>query len=45
MIKFERRFFPRRQYRLPLLRGLILVMMAGLLALVYLAFRGFFARR
>ncbi len=44
MIRFERRFFKERRYRLPLLRWVIIALMAGLVALVYLAYRGFFAR-
>ncbi|MFO7650036.1 MAG: hypothetical protein R6X13_01685 [bacterium] len=44
MIRFQRRFFQERQYRAPLLRWVVVLMMAGLVAVIYLAFRGFFAR-
>jgi hypothetical protein len=44
VIRFQRRFFQERRYRLPLLRWVVIVLMAGLLALIYLVFRGFFAR-
>jgi hypothetical protein len=44
VIRFQRRFFQERRYRAPLLRWVVLVGMAGLIALVYLAFRGLFAR-
>lgn len=44
MIRFQRRFFQERQYRAPLLRWVVLVGMAGLVAVIYLVFRGFLAR-
>lgn len=44
MIHFQRRFFPERRYRAPLLRWIVLLMMAGLVAVIYLAFRDFFSR-
>jgi len=38
MVRFERRFFPARRYRLPI-RWVFLALAAGLLVLVVLVFR------
>lgn len=41
MVRFRRRLFPERRYRLPL-KWILLAVMAGLIALVYWATRRLF---
>lgn len=41
MVRFRRRFFPERRYRLPL-KWVLLAVMAGLLALVFWVLRTYF---
>jgi len=41
VVRFQRRLFPERRYRLPL-KWVLLAVMAGLLALVYWAARRMF---
>jgi len=43
MVRFRRRFFPERKYRLPL-KWVLLGVMAGLLVLVLWALRNLFGR-
>jgi hypothetical protein len=42
MVKFQRRLFPERRYRLPL-KWVLLAVMAGLIVLVYWAARRMFS--